>query len=119
MFTEEEVAYLKTRPLARIATVSSNGQPDVAPVGYELDGHTFYIRGRRTTRTLKYKNVAAGQDRIALVIDDLASIDPWRPRGIKIHGRAETVEREGRLGHAPYLRITPLVYWSWGIEGPR
>ncbi len=34
-FTEEEVAYLKSQPLARIATVGADDQPDVAPVGFE------------------------------------------------------------------------------------
>jgi pyridoxamine 5'-phosphate oxidase family protein len=33
-FTEEEIAYLRTQRLARIATVAADGQPDVMPVGY-------------------------------------------------------------------------------------
>jgi len=32
-FTEEEIAYLRTQRLARIATVSADGQPDAMPVG--------------------------------------------------------------------------------------
>jgi pyridoxamine 5'-phosphate oxidase family protein len=32
-FTEEEIAYLGTQRLARIATVAGDGQPDVMPVG--------------------------------------------------------------------------------------
>jgi pyridoxamine 5'-phosphate oxidase family protein len=38
-FTEEEITYLRTQRLARIATVSADGQPDVAPVGYQFDGN--------------------------------------------------------------------------------
>ena len=34
-FTEEEIAYLRTQRLARIATVSADGQPDAMPVGYQ------------------------------------------------------------------------------------
>jgi hypothetical protein len=33
MFTEKEIAYLKSKRLARIATVSASGQPDVADRG--------------------------------------------------------------------------------------
>ncbi|HXG68643.1 MAG TPA: PPOX class F420-dependent oxidoreductase, partial [Blastocatellia bacterium] len=51
-------------------------------------------------------------------VDDLESISPPMPRGIKIHGSAEIVERQGQLGHAPYLKVTPERYWSWGIERP-
>jgi pyridoxamine 5'-phosphate oxidase family protein len=54
----------------------------------------------------------------ALVVDDLESISPWKPRGIKIHGKAEIVERQGQFGLAPYLKMLPAKYWSWGIERP-
>jgi pyridoxamine 5'-phosphate oxidase family protein len=66
--------------------------------------------------TRKYKNIAAGQRRVSLIIDDLKTRDPWAPRAIKIHGVAEVVERKGRMGPGSYLAITPTVSWSWGIE---
>ena len=118
MFSEQEIAYLKSQRLARIATVSSQGQPDVAPVGFEFDGQHFYIGGMQQTTTLKYRNVAAGNTRVALVVDDLESNDPMKPRGIKIHGEAEIVERQGGLGVAPYLKVKPEKKWSWGIHRP-
>ncbi|HJQ26509.1 MAG TPA: PPOX class F420-dependent oxidoreductase [Blastocatellia bacterium] len=118
MFSEKEVAYLKSQRLARIATVSSKGQPDVAPVGFEFDGEYFYIGGIQQTSTLKYKNVAAGNPRVALVVDDLESLNPFTPRGIKIHGEAEIVERQGQSGPAPYIKVTPMKKWSWGVEQP-
>ena len=116
MFTEKEVIYLKSQRLARVATVSDKLQPDVAPVGFEFDGRHFYIGGLQQKKTNKYKNVASGNSKVALVIDDVESIDPWKPRGIKIHGQAELVEREGQLG--PYIKVTPERTWSWGIERP-
>jgi pyridoxamine 5'-phosphate oxidase family protein len=54
--------------------------------------------------------------KVALVIDDLGSIDPWKPRGIRIFGTAEIVERSGKLGSGNYLQIMPNVSWSWNIE---
>ena len=44
-FSDEEVAYLRSQRLARIATVSPDGQPDVVPVGYQFDGTHFYVGG--------------------------------------------------------------------------
>ena len=118
MFSREEIEYLKTQRLARIATVSKQGQPDVAPVGFEFDGEYFYVGGRNPGKSLKYKNVSSGNTLVAFVVDDMESIDPWKPRGLKIHGTAEFVERVGRFGSGSYLRITPKKSWSWGIEGP-
>jgi pyridoxamine 5'-phosphate oxidase family protein len=117
MYSEKELAYLKMQPLARIATVSPQGQPDNAPVGFEFDGEYFYIGGLAITKTLKYKNVRANP-RAALVIDDLETVDPWRPRGIKIHGSADIVKRSGRFGADTYLRIKPKIRWTWGIDEP-
>lgn len=57
MFTEKEIGYIRSQRLARIATVSKNLLPDVAPVGFEFDGQHFIIRGFDITRTFKYKNV--------------------------------------------------------------
>jgi pyridoxamine 5'-phosphate oxidase family protein len=52
------------------------------------------------------------------VVDDLEYIQPWKPRGIRIYGVAELVEREGMFGPGVYMRIKPIVSWSWGIEAP-
>lgn len=117
MFTEKERAYLQSQHLARIATVSPDGQPDASPVGFEFDGAHFYVGGRDMTNTRKYKNVEAGNCKVTLVIDDLQSIDPWRPRALRVYGLAALVEREGMLGSGMYIRITPQVSWSWGFEG--
>ena len=117
MFTEKEIEYLKSQRLGRIATVDPAGQPDVTPVGFEFDGSAFYVGGHNVASTRKYKNVQAGYSKVALVVDDLRSVEPWHPRGIRIYGRAELLEREGRLGHGIYLRITPHVSWSWNVEG--
>ncbi len=100
-FTEEEAAYLKSQPLARIATVGADDQPDVAPVGFEFDGTYFYVGGRAPEQTRKYRNVQAGHAKVALVVDDLVSTNPWTPRFLRVYGTAEPVERAGRLRCVP------------------
>ena len=120
MFTDQEVAYLRSHGMARIATVAADGQPDVVPVVFEFDGSAFWVggSGASVTRTRKFRNVAAGGDRVALVVDDLVSFDPFVARGIRVYGRAQgPVERVGMLGPGYFLRITPVESWAWNMDG--
>jgi pyridoxamine 5'-phosphate oxidase family protein len=119
-FTDEEIAYLRSQPIARLATLSADGQPDVVPVAFEFDGTYFWIGGSglTVTQTRKFRNVRAGNHRIALVVDDMVSFDPFVARGIRIYGDAESpVERVGMVGPGIYMRITPTSSWSWNMAG--
>ena len=40
-FTDEELEYLRSQPLARLATVAPDGQPDVTPVALEVEGRIY------------------------------------------------------------------------------
>jgi pyridoxamine 5'-phosphate oxidase family protein len=120
MFSEPEINYLKSQVLARIATVSKTGQPDVVPVGFEFDGKYFWIGSHDQNiffRGHKYLNVHNGNKLVALVVDDLVSVDPWKPRFIKVYGFAEIADHNGEFGPGKYLKITPKTSWSMGIEG--
>jgi len=119
-FTAEETAYLLSQPLARIASVSSDGQPDVVPVGFEFDGTYLYVGGIDPSSTRRARNVRGGNNQVALVIDDLVSVDPWTPRFLRVYGTAELIEREG--SGSPYfsgraiMKITPTISWSWNLN---
>lgn len=120
MFSKPEVDYLKTQHLARIATVSSKGQPDVATVAFEFDDKYFWVGSHNQEffhRTRKHLNVKGGNKLVALTIDDMESITPWKPRGVKVYGTAEVIERNGQFGPGKYLRITPRISWAWGMKG--
>lgn len=116
-FSEEEIAYLRSQPLARLATVSDDGQPDVVPVGFEFDGTYLYVGGLDPARTRKFRNVRAGHPKVAIVVDDLVSVDPWTPRSLRIYGTAELLRREGQFGSGDYMRITPATSWSFNLSG--
>jgi pyridoxamine 5'-phosphate oxidase family protein len=116
-FTSAEVAYISTQPLARLATVGPGGQPDVSPVVFEFDGTDFWIGGRDPERTRKFRNVAAGNLKVSLVIDDLASRSPWAPRFLRVYGLAQLQRRTGAFGAGQYLRIRPEMSWSWNLDG--
>jgi pyridoxamine 5'-phosphate oxidase family protein len=119
-FTAEELDYLRSQPLARLATRSADGQPDVVPVSFEFDGEAFWVggSGESVLATRKVRNVLAGAHDVALVVDDLVSMDPFTARGIRVYGRAEgPIERTGIVGPGHYVRITPTISWSWNMEG--
>ena len=110
-FTQAELDYLASQHLMRFATASAAGKPDVAPVGFAVDGDDLVSSGFDITRTVRYRNVERNP-RAAVVIDDLATVDPWTPRGIKVIG-AVVVED---AGGSPRFRITPQVIVSWGVN---
>lgn len=118
-FTDEEIAYLRSQPLARLATLSGGGQPDAVPVGLEYDGTYFWVGGPgAVVNTRKFRNIRAGNHKVAVVVDDLVSFDPFIARCIRIYGRAEQpFERAGMVGPGTYLRITPVISWSWNLSG--
>ncbi len=117
-FSNEELEYLTgERRLARIATTDAEGQPQVTPVGmwrYNPQHGTIDVGGRRFSATRKYRNVRANP-KAAIVIDDLASVNPWRPRAVMVEGPAEAVQADGD-GTGPLIRIHPRRIISWGLE---
>jgi pyridoxamine 5'-phosphate oxidase family protein len=119
-FTEDEVGFLRSHGVARLATVGAEEQPDVVPVAYEFDGAHFWVggTGESVLSTRKVRNVRAGRRKVALVVDDLPSFDPFIARGIRVYGVADDpVQRVGMMGPGLYLRITPHVSWSWNMAG--
>jgi pyridoxamine 5'-phosphate oxidase family protein len=123
VFTPAEVEYLKSQSLCRIATVGTNGQPHVTPVGfrYNPDTDTFDIGGFGGFTQRKKWRDAQRNPQVALVIDDIASFDPWTVRGIEIRGIVELLSTGGETilgGSDPEMfHITPKRIVSWGIEG--
>jgi pyridoxamine 5'-phosphate oxidase family protein len=112
-FTERELEYLRSQPLMRFASASPTGVPDVAAVAFSVDGDDLVTAGFDITKTVRYRNI--GQNpRATVIVDDLAALQPWTPRGIKVRGRA-SIETDA-VGER--FRITPEVIWSWGVNDP-
>lgn len=119
-FSPEEIEYLASQPLARLATVAPDGQPDVVPVAFELDGSAIWIGGSGASvlTTRKIRNIESGNRDVALVVDDMVSFDPFIARGVRIYGRAsDPVERVGLVGPGISVRIVPTTSWSWNMGG--
>lgn len=118
-FTENEIAYLTTQRLGRLATVGADGAPHVSPVGfrYNPDLETIDIGGRAMGQTKKWRDVQR-DGRVAFVVDDVPP--PWQPRGIEIRGVAQAIDEGGTHvngGFAPELiRISPKRIVAWGLD---
>lgn len=110
-FTPAELEYLRSQPLMRFASASLNGRPDVAPVGFWLDGDDILTGGFDITKTQRYRNVGKNP-RVSVVIDDVASVEPWSPRGVKVIGTALIEQVDG----SARFRITPEVIISWALN---
>jgi pyridoxamine 5'-phosphate oxidase family protein len=115
-FTEAELAYLATQRLGRLATAQPDGTLQVSPVGFRYNSSlgTIDIGGWHLAASRKYRNVA-DNGRVAFVVDDLPSVDPWRVRCLEIRGVAEAVQPPG--GDA-VIRIHPRRIISFGIDDP-
>jgi len=122
-FKPHEVAYLHQADLGRLATIQRDGTPQNSPVGFTYNAAlgTIDIAGYRMARSQKYRNIAH-HDKVAFVVDDIVSRDPWRVRCLEIRGTAEQATAAPAVGgagdqlDAAIIRITPRRIISFGID---
>ena len=122
LFTEVELDYLRAPGrLGRLATAREDGTLQVNPVGVHVNTElgTIDIGGRDMAASRKFKNVAAN-GRVALVVDDVASLDPWRVRCIEVRGVGEAIgdptDSAVAWGPGPIIRIYPRRVISFGVD---
>ena len=92
MSTDEELAYLDSQRIGRLATSQPDGTLQNNPVGFGVNRElgTIDIGGYNMARSRKFRNVAAN-GRAGFVVDDVYSTDPWRVRFLEIRGHAEAI----------------------------
>ncbi|HEY3140037.1 MAG TPA: PPOX class F420-dependent oxidoreductase [Acidimicrobiales bacterium] len=117
--TAGELEFLRGQRLGRLATVDGAGGPQNNPVGFFIDEATgqILIGGFAMGKTRKFRNVRSHPN-VALVVDELASTDPWVVRGVEIRGTAEAltdVDPPLKMMSREVIRITPRWIGSWGI----
>ena len=120
IFTAAELEFLATQRLGRLATVDPSGAPQNNPVGvrYNAEAGTIDIGGLNMGATRKYRNVRTNPQ-VALVVDELASVDPWTVRGVEIRGWAEALDGQApamRGMSGEIIRIHPRRIISWGVD---
>jgi pyridoxamine 5'-phosphate oxidase family protein len=121
-FSNAELAYLATQRLGRLATMQPDGTLQVNPVGFRYNpgSGTIDIGGFNMASSRKFRNVA-DNGRVAFVVDDIASVDPWRVRCVEIRGHAEAIDAPADSA-APVagaiIRIQPHRIISFGLDEP-
>ncbi|WP_024448713.1 PPOX class F420-dependent oxidoreductase [Mycolicibacterium iranicum] len=112
-FTALEIEFMKQADLGRLATVQPDGTPQNSPVGFTYNDSlgTIDISGYEMAKSRKFRNLAVN-DRVAFVVDDITSRDPWRVRCLEIRGTATQAEADG----AAIIRVTPRKVISFGID---
>ena len=113
---QPELEYLEgERRLGRLATVDGTGQPHVVPVGWSYNPElgTIDTVGHKLAASKKFRNVRTNP-KVAFVVDDLASVNAWRPRSVMVQGNAEAMEASD--DQPPLIRIPPEKVFSWGLD---
>src|SRR5690349_5431778 len=122
-FKPHELDFLRGTELGRLATVDRHGAPQNSPVGftYNEEPGTIDIAGYRMSASRKYRNLVHN-NKVAFVVDDIVSRDPWRVRCLEIRGTAEQAEIPPSHGAAgdeldtAIIRVTPCRIISFGID---
>ena len=118
--TQIEVEYLASQSIGRLATAQRDGTLQNNPVGYRYNAEsaTIDIAGFNMASSQKFRNVARN-GRVAFVVDDIVSTDPWRVRCLEIRGEGEgldpALDQTATLD-APIIRIHPRRIVSFGLE---
>ncbi len=136
--TENEVTFVQTQRVARLATADENGSPHLVPVCFAFDGTNFYTpldeKPKRVagTQLRRVHNIEARHE-ASLLIDQYD--DDWSRLGyVLIHGQAQLIEPASEshshallllraryvqytmmaLERYPVIMITPDRVVSWG-----
>jgi uncharacterized protein len=130
-FSELEKRFLVENELCRVATVSPDNTPHIAPVCYVFLENSFFFATDYNTR--KYKNLKQNKN-AALVVD---MYDSPNNKAVAIRGTTEFIEKGTAFtklydifhrkfewvrqdpwndGEAPFVEVTPTHKASWGLE---
>lgn len=106
--TPAEIAFVRTRHVAHLATADAAGNPHVVPVCFAFDGTRFYLPLDEKPKTVgdralrRVRNIET-RPQVALVIDRYA--EDWSRLGyVLVRGRARLLE-PGDPAHAPALQL--------------
>ena len=86
---------------------------------YNAEYDSIDIGGHDFAKRWKFRQVQQNP-KVAVVIDDLVSIDPWKPRAIEVRGDAAILGTGGKEIMPGFdddlFRIIPNRIVSWGVD---
>jgi len=118
-FTTEEIGYLQSLRIGRVATVGASGAPHVVPTVYRYNPEhdSIDIGGHNFTHSKKYRD-ALRHGQVAIVIDD--SPPSGGPRFVEVRGTVEALSTGGQEISPNFppeiIRITPTYIVSLGVD---
>jgi pyridoxamine 5'-phosphate oxidase family protein len=118
--TDAEQRFMARQPRGHLATIGSDGTPQVKPLGFTYNAAlgTIDIYGFNMADSAKYRNVRANP-RVAFVVDEVTEPTMEGSHFLEIRGNAETaVGPEDPTGHlAPdIIRIHPRRVISFNVD---
>jgi pyridoxamine 5'-phosphate oxidase family protein len=123
VFTQDEIEYLRSQTLGRLATVGPDGHPHIVPITFWFNDSedAVDVGGVEFGGTKKWRDALANP-KVTLLVDDVLS-NPRRARALEVRGEAERHETGGaeinpRFPNfaSQFLRIRPRRIVSWGLE---
>jgi pyridoxamine 5'-phosphate oxidase family protein len=118
--TDAEQRFMARQPRGHLATIGSDGIPQVKPLGFTYNAAlgTIDIYGFNMADSAKYRNVRANP-LVAFVVDEVTAPTMEGAHFLEIRGEAETaVGPEDPTGHlAPdIIRIRPRRVISFNVD---
>jgi pyridoxamine 5'-phosphate oxidase family protein len=124
IITEAEQQFLARQPRGHLATIGSDGTPQVKPLGFTYNAAlgTIDIAGFNMGGSAKYRNIQANP-RVAFVVDEVTEASMEGAHFLEIRGVAEAViGRASADGHlaAEIIRIHPrrIIAYNVDLEQP-
>jgi pyridoxamine 5'-phosphate oxidase family protein len=119
-FTEAERRFLARQPRGHLATLGSDGTPQVKPLGFTFNPTlgTIDIAGFNMAGSAKYRNVQA-RPQVAFVVDEVTEDSMEGAHFLEIRGLAETAVGDHDLqGHLDreIIRIHPRRVVSFNVD---
>ena len=85
----------------------------MSPVVFQCDGDFIYTSGFDIAKTVRYRNIKENP-RATVVIDDLATVNPWAPRGLKVIGACALEQSDD----GERFKISPEVIIAGALTTP-
>ena len=120
-FTSQEIEYLESQTMGRLATIGPDGRPHIVPLTYRYnpDEDTIDLGGIDFANTKKWRD-AQGNPLATFLVDDFS---PTEAHAVEIRGDAEVHETGGeeinpRFPHfvPQFIRLRPRRIVSWGLD---
>ena len=122
VFTPDELEYLQSHTLGRLATVGPDGRPHIVPLTYHfnVEEDAIDLGGIDFANTKKWRDVQQNQ-KVTLLVDDAS---PNGAHAVEVRGDAELHQTGGESINPrfssfkpEFIRLRPYRIVSWGFGG--